>query len=89
MGKPKKKPPVPTVALPTPSVNGKGPSYLPAGQTRRMALILFFFSFLLYANTLGHEYAQDDAIVITDNMFTAQGIKGIPGILQYDTFYGF
>lgn len=89
MGKPKKKPPVPTVALPTPSANGKGPSYLPAGQTRRMALILFFFSFLLYANTLGHEYAQDDAIVITDNMFTAQGIKGIPGILQYDTFYGF
>ncbi|MBK8880797.1 MAG: tetratricopeptide repeat protein [Haliscomenobacter sp.] len=89
MGKPKKKPPVPTVALPTPSANGKGPFPLPAGYTRRLALILFFFSFLLYANTLGHEYAQDDAIVITDNMFTTQGIKGIPGILQYDTFYGF
>lgn len=89
MSKPKKKPPVPKEAIPPPSSNDKHLPSLPAGMTRRLALILFFFSFLLYANTLGHGYAQDDAIVITDNMFTTQGIKGIPGILQYDTFYGF
>lgn len=45
--------------------------------------------FALYSNTLWHDYTQDDAIVIYDNMFTTKGIKGIPGILKYDTFYGF
>ena len=51
--------------------------------------ILLAFSFVLYANTLFHSYTQDDAIVIYDNMYTQQGIQGIPGILQYDTFKGF
>ncbi len=51
--------------------------------------VLFLFSFLLYANTLNHKFAQDDAIVITDNMFTEKGISGISGLLKYDTFYGF
>ncbi len=44
---------------------------------------------LLYVNTLSHDYTQDDAIVITENMFTQQGLKGIPGILSNDTFFGF
>ena len=51
--------------------------------------LIFAFAFLLYANTLTHEYTQDDAIVIYDNMFTTKGFEGIPGILKYDTFYGF
>ncbi len=50
---------------------------------------LFVLGFLLYANTLGHDYTQDDAIVIYDNMFTQEGVSGIPGILSNDTFYGF
>jgi len=58
-------------------------------NTRVCASILIIFSFLLYANTLGHEYTQDDAIVITENMYTQQGISGIPGILSKDTFFGF
>jgi len=67
------------------------PNGTPAWFTnaRLHAWVLFALGFLLYANTLGHDYAQDDAIVITDNMFTTEGIAGIPGILQYDTFYGF
>jgi len=52
-------------------------------------IAIFAFAFCLYANTLSHDYTQDDAIVIYDNMFTQQGIQGIPGILKYDTFYGF
>lgn len=52
-------------------------------------ILLFAVTFLLFANTLTHDYTQDDAIVIRDNMFTSQGIEGIPGILKYDTFYGF
>lgn len=58
-------------------------------NTRLQAIIIFAFSFLLYANTLSHDFCQDDAIVITDNMFTTQGVSGISGILSYDTFYGF
>lgn len=50
---------------------------------------IFALGLLLYVNTLGHDYAQDDAIVITQNMFTTKGVSGIPGILQYDTFYGY
>ncbi|MEO1514450.1 MAG: tetratricopeptide repeat protein [Bacteroidota bacterium] len=53
------------------------------------ALIIMAFSFVLYGNTIGHGYTQDDAIVITDNMYTTQGLAGIPGILSYDTFKGF
>lgn len=54
-----------------------------------LAAILAAVSFLIYANTLGHDYTLDDAIVITDNMFTQKGVSGIPGLFQYDTFYGF
>lgn len=51
--------------------------------------LLAILAFVLYANTLSHEYTLDDAIVIYDNEFTTQGIAGIPGLLQYDTFRGF
>lgn len=70
----------------------KGPKKrLPAWLTnvQRNSWLIFAVCCILYANTLTHDYAQDDAIVITDNMFTEQGISGIPGILKYDTFYGF
>ena len=56
---------------------------------RLQSMLFFVFAFLLYANTLTHGFVQDDAIVITDNMFTTQGAKGIPGILSKDTFFGF
>lgn len=52
-------------------------------------ILLFAVSLLMYGNTLTHEFTQDDAIVIYDNMFTSQGIEGIPGILKHDTFFGF
>jgi protein O-mannosyl-transferase len=58
-------------------------------NTNLLALVLFVYSFIIYANTLFNKYAQDDAIVITENMFTKQGFKGIPGLLSHDTFYGF
>ncbi|MDX1939717.1 MAG: tetratricopeptide repeat protein [Saprospiraceae bacterium] len=58
-------------------------------NARLQAWAIFVLGFLLYANTFGHDYAQDDAIVITQNMLTTNGLQGIPGILQYDTFYGY
>jgi protein O-mannosyl-transferase len=52
-------------------------------------VIIALFGFALYANTLFHDFTQDDAIVVYDNMYTSQGIAGIPGLLKYDTFFGF
>src|SRR5690606_20899622 len=57
--------------------------------TRRWSWILFTRGALLYANTLRHDYAVDDAIVIYDNEFTTKGVSGIPSLLKYDTFRGF
>lgn len=57
---------------------------------KRLHLIsLFIFGFLLYANTIGHNYTVDDAIVITDNDFVKEGFSGIGKILKHDTFLGF
>ncbi len=58
-------------------------------NTHLHCFLLFLFGFLLYANTLTHDYALDDAIVIYDNEFTTKGIEGISDILKYDTFRGF
>jgi tetratricopeptide (TPR) repeat protein len=69
------------------TLKGNIPSWLLPNP--RHAIGIFFLGVLLYANTFRHEYALDDAIVITENMFTQEGISGIPGLLQYDTFYGF
>lgn len=56
---------------------------------RLNSLLLFFCCVLLYANTCTHDYTQDDAIVLYDNMFVTQGIEGFGGILSKDTFFGF
>ena len=58
-------------------------------NTRLHAWLIFAICFVLYANTLTLDYCQDDAIVITENMFTTKGIEGFGGILGNDTFYGF
>jgi tetratricopeptide (TPR) repeat protein len=54
-----------------------------------VALAFILFSFLLYGNTLFHDYALDDAIVIKDNAFTKKGLAGIGEIFSYDSFTGF
>ncbi|HKK88495.1 MAG TPA: hypothetical protein VJ917_06570, partial [Saprospiraceae bacterium] len=51
--------------------------------------MLFALSLLLYLNTLRHGFVLDDAIVISENKFTQQGIDGWSGILTKDTFFGF
>ncbi len=53
-----------------------------------ICIILFTFSFLLYLNTIPHEYALDDATVISKNRFTQMGIRGIIPILSHDTMAG-
>ena len=51
--------------------------------------ILWAIPVLIYFNSLFNNFAVDDSIVILDNEFTTQGVKGIPKILSEDTFLGF
>jgi protein O-mannosyl-transferase len=52
------------------------------------ALWLLGVCFACYGNTLGHGYAYDDAVVITENKFTSRGIAGIPDLFGHNTFAG-
>lgn len=58
-------------------------------SVRLQSLAIFFIPLLIYGNTLLNNYALDDSIVITENEFVQQGIKGIPEILGTDSFTGF
>ncbi|MFZ4520750.1 MAG: tetratricopeptide repeat protein [Bacteroidales bacterium] len=52
-------------------------------------ILIFIFAFILYGNTLTHQYALDDLIVIKENSFTKKGFSGIKEIFSYDSFTGF
>lgn len=56
---------------------------------KQLGLLVAVLGAILYFQTVAFEYTQDDAIVINDNMFTTQGVKGIKGLFSYDTFYGY
>lgn len=58
-------------------------------QTKYILLILFAIAFILYANTIPNDYALDDSIVITQNVFVQNGIAGIGDIFGKETFTGF
>ncbi|MEM1318782.1 MAG: tetratricopeptide repeat protein [Bacteroidota bacterium] len=74
-------------SISSPDLVSTGASFLQ--NTLLHYVLIVVLGFALYGNTLKHGYTQDDAIVIYDNMYTTQGIKGIPGLLKYDTFKGF
>jgi len=54
----------------------------------RPAMVLCVLSFLIYANTLNHELAFDDALAISQNKYTAKGIAGFGELLSSDFFEG-
>jgi protein O-mannosyl-transferase len=58
-------------------------------QPKLIGAGIFVLALLLYAYTATFGFVMDDAIVITDNMFTQKGMSGIDGILTKDTFFGF
>ena len=51
--------------------------------------MIFVWPLLIYLNSLHGGYVLDDAIVISQNQYTQQGISGLPGIFSNDSFYGF
>lgn len=52
-------------------------------------MVILLLAFVLYGNTIGHGYALDDSIVITDNAYTKKGLAGIGKIFSSDAFEGF
>ena len=55
----------------------------------RLALILGAIAFLVYANTIGNEYAYDDLSVIVKNTIVTKGISAIPEILSTPYRWGY
>lgn len=64
-------------------------SHYRSNLLRWYPVLIFFIGCFMYSNTLNHDYTQDDAIVIYDNMYTTAGVKGLHGLFTKDTFYGF
>ncbi|MBM3185118.1 MAG: tetratricopeptide repeat protein [Bacteroidetes bacterium] len=46
--------------------------------------LVFVFSFLIYSNTINHDYALDDTGAIQQNLNVKKGLQGIPDILKMD-----
>jgi len=56
---------------------------------RRSDALMLLAAILCYGITLWHGYTLDDAIVITENQYTQQGLSGIGKLLTSDAFEGF
>ena len=52
-------------------------------------ILIIILSFILYGYTLFHDYALDDAIVITENDYTLSGFDGIQNLFTKKMFDGF
>lgn len=49
----------------------------------------FVLVFVLYFNTLNHQYVIDDQIVVTNNQLTQQGVSALPEIFSHSFLYGY
>ncbi len=58
-------------------------------QTKLLKILVFAIPLLLYINTLRNDYALDDSIVITENIYVQEGIRGLKDIFSNDSFTGF
>src|SRR5690349_7520077 len=52
-------------------------------QHGRIALIFLALAAILYGNTLGHRYALDDSLFITENAYTRRGVQGLADIFAH------
>ena len=58
-------------------------------DNRKLAIFLFIIASILYLPTITFDYALDDGLIITDNKFTQQGLKGVKDIFTHDSFVGY
>ncbi len=54
-----------------------------------LGVALSVIAFLLYANTLGHEFVLDDSNAVTENHIVKQGVNGIGELLSTDYRAGY
>jgi len=50
---------------------------------------VFLFAFLLYGNTIRHDFALDDDMVTRTNTYVQKGFDGIPTLFSKASLYGF
>lgn len=53
------------------------------------AMMLFFLAAGIYINTIGFDYTLNDHLVITENDFTKQGVKGVYDIFTNNAMDGY
>ncbi len=56
---------------------------------KHQLILLVFIAIGLNVNTIFHEYVLDDVIVMTENKFVGEGIKGIPKIISQSYVKGY
>src|ERR1051326_612565 len=55
---------------------------------RWFPFLIFAFAFLLYSNTLGHDFVMDDGAVITNHETVKKGFGGIKELFGQSSVYG-
>jgi protein O-mannosyl-transferase len=50
-------------------------------------IVIAAIAFILYANTISHDYALDDSGAITENRYVQEGFHGIPKLLKVDFWH--
>ena len=50
-------------------------------------VLIAVVAFLLYSNTISHEYALDDSGAITGNLYVKQGFSGIFNLLKVEFWH--
>ncbi len=75
--------------LPKDKIKGRKLPFSPSKNNRIYSIIIFAFAFLLYANTLNHDYVLDDDVVYLKNNDVQKGLGGIKSILTHSFIYGF
>lgn len=58
-------------------------------KTAIMYLLLLMLPWILYHKSVSFGYVLDDAVVITGNSFTKEGIKGVKSIFTTESFTGY
>jgi tetratricopeptide (TPR) repeat protein len=58
-------------------------------SNKKLCLFLFLAASILYLPTITFDYVLDDGLVIHENKFTQQGLKGVKDIFTHDSFVGY
>src|SRR5690348_11293819 len=54
----------------------------------RLALLLFIFSFALYAQSIAFDFVLDDEASVKENTLVQQGFSAIPTLMKTDSWHG-